>query len=114
MIQNVYFRDPTKLRFITFTCYFFFQNVLCLWFMIMLNVLLTSKRAIQHLKLPQNLINFHSQRGVNRGCNSKLTVNENMTKYHGDERVKPCTAELSVSIFHSFEVGIANAISSFK
>ena len=26
----------------------------------------------------------------------------------------PCTAELFVNIFHSFEAGIANAISSFK
>ena len=28
--------------------------------------------------------------------------------------VNSCTAELFVSIFHSFEAGIANAISSFK
>ena len=28
--------------------------------------------------------------------------------------IEPCTAELFVSIFHSFEAGIANAISSFK
>ena len=29
-------------------------------------------------------------------------------------RINPCTAELFVSIFHSFEAGIADAISSFK
>ena len=29
-------------------------------------------------------------------------------------RVNPCPAELFVSIFHSFEAGITNAISSFK
>ena len=28
--------------------------------------------------------------------------------------INPCSAELFVSIFHSFEAGIANAISSFK
>ena len=28
--------------------------------------------------------------------------------------VNPCAAELFVSIFHSFEAGIADAISSFK
>ena len=28
--------------------------------------------------------------------------------------VNPCSAELFVRIFHSFETGISNAISSFK
>ena len=28
--------------------------------------------------------------------------------------INPCTAELFVGIFHSFEAGIANSISSFK
>ena len=30
------------------------------------------------------------------------------------ENISPCSAELLFSIFHSFEAGIANAISSFK
>ena len=31
-----------------------------------------------------------------------------------DLYISPCTAELFVGIFHSFEAGIADAISSFK
>ena len=30
------------------------------------------------------------------------------------DQQKPCTAELFLSIFHSFEAGIANTIPSFK
>ena len=32
----------------------------------------------------------------------------------GDMSVNPCAAEMLISICHSFEAGIADAISSFK
>ena len=45
---------------------------------------------------------------------AKYTKNTTCNKSYHDIQINPCAAELFVSIFHSFEAGIANAISSFK
>ena len=69
--------------------------------------------------------NFDPLEVVGRASETQLEVGENLffkcsagLRYGmgciDEAEIIPCPAELFVSIFHSFEAGIANAISSFK